>query len=317
MDVEPTAKQAIGDRCGVYLGWRDSCNGCTDPPTKWGRASTNACSAGVGAQNTCTTPSLGGDTVQLLGVNLDGDTDGNDKLYGGMACAAADEQVGVAPCPPGQAITGRYGSSWTCGAVGGAVIDYIGQSCSLYLGWQDACDACTTAPAKWGFAGGTCMNGAGADNTCSVATLGGAQVNLFGLNPDGDVDGNDKLHVGLRCAPAPTEEATATGSCPANHFVAGTNADGSLRCEGVAAIAERYFAERCTVYLGWRDACEGCTQPPAKWGQVRVGACTNGVGADSTCAKHMLGSESVDMFGLNFDGDVDGNDTLYVGFQCR
>jgi hypothetical protein len=32
-------------------------------------------------------------------------------------------------------------------------------------------------------------------------TLGGATVQMFGLNTDGDVNGDDTLYVGLRCDP--------------------------------------------------------------------------------------------------------------------
>ncbi|HVY49813.1 MAG TPA: hypothetical protein VHB21_28155, partial [Minicystis sp.] len=75
-----------------------------------------------------------------------------------------------------------------------------GQHCNVYFGWQDSCDGCTTAPTKWGYASDTgCTNGAGANDTCTVASLGGQTVQLFGLNTGGDVDDNDKLHVGFVC----------------------------------------------------------------------------------------------------------------------
>jgi len=70
------------------------------------------------------------------------------------------------------------------------------------------------------------------------------------------------------------------------------------------------------VYFGWRDGCDGCTAPPAKWGQVKVGGCTLGVGADDTCGKFAFG-QTVDMFGLNTDGDVDGNDAFYATLSCQ
>jgi hypothetical protein len=50
---------------------------------------------------------------------------------------------------------------------------------------------------------------------------------------------------------------------------------------------------------------------------VHSAVCANGAGADNTCGTFMLGDDSVTMFGLNPDGDVDGNDKLYVGFRCR
>lgn len=43
----------------------------------------------------------------------------------------------------------------------------------------------------------------------------------------------------------------------------------------------------------------------------------NGVGGDNTCSTFMLGGQPTIMSGLNPDGDVDGNDALYIGFVCR
>ena len=44
--------------------------------------------------------------------------------------------------------------------------------------------------------------------------------------------------------------------------------------------------------------------------------CANGAGADNTCTTQTLGSTSLPMFGLNFDGDVDNNDLLNLGLHC-
>jgi hypothetical protein len=314
--LEAPTQQALDDRCSMYLGWRDDCNGCTTPPAKWGQAGAT-CLNGAGADNTCTTQSLGGNALQLFGLNVDGDFDGNDKLYGSLHCVTAEPGAGsLAPCKAGELVSGKLGSSWTCAPFANAVVDYVRASCSVYLGWQDNCDGCSTAPAKSGRAGdGSCENLAGTDNTCSLATLG-ETVNLFGLNPDGDVDGNDKLHAGLHCIAPAADGATSTTVCPPNQFVAGTLADGSFRCESPAPLIARYFTDHCSLTFGWQDNCNGCTTPPTKWGQVRVGTCTEGAGADDTCTRFTLGGQAIELFGLNPDGDVDGNDTLYVGFQC-
>jgi hypothetical protein len=275
------------------------------------------CATGIGA-NTCTTPTLGGAATSLFGLDIGGDVDGNDKLYGSLHCSAVEPAAGLAPCAAGQVVIGLIGSSWTCASLGDAVTDYVGANCSLYLGWQDGCDGCTTAPVKWGHAGdGTCMNGAGADNTCSTATLDGETINLFGLNPDGDVDGNDKLHVGLDCIDPAATTTTSTTTCPAGQFLTATLTEGGFRCDNIAPLVADYFKAHCTLVFGWQDNCNGCLTPPAKFGSVRVGACTLGAGADDTCSKFSLGGASVDLFGLNPDGDVDGNDTLYVGFRCQ
>src|SRR5690606_35565136 len=101
------------------------------------------------------------------------------------------------------------------------------------------------------------------------------------------------------------------------HFVVGTTTDGAMQCESAASAFHQYFSEQCTLYFGWRDKCDGCTTPPAKWGQTKVGTCTLGIGAANTCGTFSLGGTSVAMFGLNTDGDVDGNDMFYVGLRCN
>jgi hypothetical protein len=53
-----------------------------------------------------------------------------------------------------------------------------------------------------------------------------------------------------------------------------------------------------------------------KWGRVSPTTCANGAGADNTCTMQTLGSTSLPMFGLNFDGDVDNNDLLNLGLHC-
>jgi len=314
----PALQGALDTSCSVYYGWRDGCDGCTTPPAKWGRVGGDSCVNGAGANNTCSTHNLGGQSVTLFGLDPDGDVDGNDKLYSALHCAAtAPSTVSTAPCKAGEFIDGKVGSTWTCAPVAVALVEYIHANCSLYVGWQDSCDGCQTQPAKWGFsAGPNCMNGAGGDNTCSTAMLGTENVTLFGLNTDGDVDGNDKLHIGLRCStPAPVTSMQTMG-CPAGQFVVATTSSG-FECESLAPLAVQYFSEHCSITYGWRDGCSGCGGPPTKWGRVRVGGCDVGAGGDDTCTSFTLGGQSIVMFGLNPDGDVDDNDALYIGFQCR
>jgi hypothetical protein len=317
--VDTLAQQAIAEHCSAYLGWRDSCDGCTTAPAKWGRASTASCSPGIGTNNKCTTPTLDGVAVQMFGLDLDGDMDGNDKLYAGMHCTAdTSTGGGVGPCPPGQLVDGFNGTVWTCSSFAKTAIAYVQTSCSIYLGWQDNCDGCTSPPTKWGWTSeAACQNGAGTDNTCIAPTqLGTETVRLFGLNTDGDVDGNDKLHVALSCATPTGDGSPQTSMCPPGQYVAATLADGKFRCVSPGPVLARYFADHCTLYFGWHDSCDGCMTPPTKWGKVRVGTCTTGTGADNTCSKLTLG-QSVDMFGLSPDGNVDENDMLYVGFRCE
>jgi hypothetical protein len=201
-----TARGMIVDylraNCQVFLGWRDGCDGCTLSPAKFAHASSTSCSAGFGAGNTCTTPILDGAPVRLLGVNTDGDVDGNDKFYLGFHCAGApaDSELVEESCPPGQLVIGRDVTGVQCATPLPVAEAAVQQSCSLYFGWRDSCNGCTLVPAKFGRVGhASCANGFGADNTCSIAVLGGVQVRLFGLNTDGDVGDDDKFYVGLDC----------------------------------------------------------------------------------------------------------------------
>ena len=78
----------------------------------------------------------------------------------------------------------------------------------------------------------------------------------------------------------------------------------------------KYINNNCRLYLGWRDNCDGCTIPPAKWGYVNDSTCVNGAGVHNTCTTPNLAGEVVRTFGLNTDGDVGADDKFYVGFRC-
>ncbi|MBK9034473.1 MAG: hypothetical protein IPL61_24935 [Myxococcales bacterium] len=317
--VDDAAAVAVRSRCSVYLGQRDSCTGCADPPAKWTMSGPLACAPGVGAGNTCLTATLDDPTtpVELAALDLDGDVNGDDKLYTTLHCVAVPRAPVPAPCQQGWAITGRSGTSWTCAPLAEAVVGYVRSQCSIYLGWQDSCDGCTTPPSKWGHANDAgCTSGAGANGTCTTTILGGETVNLFGLNTGGDVDGNDKLHLGLTCTPPTAPGEASRTQCPDGQFVVGTNADGSFDCADPAAAFAAYVDTHCALFLGWRDSCDGCTQAPTKWGKTGTSACTPGVGADDTCTAMTLGGTTVQMFGLNTDGDVNSDDTLYLGLRC-
>ena len=98
--------------------------------------------------------------------------------------------------------------------------------------------------------------------------------------------------------------------------VIGTNADGSFQCADPAATFAAYVGAHCSLFLGWHDSCDACTEAPTKWGQVGTGSCANGAGADDTCTEMNLGDATVQMFGLSTDGDVNDDDTLYIGLRC-
>lgn len=200
-NVEGAIRDYVRDHCRVVSGWRDGCNGCTDPPSKWGTAGNGVCTQGAG--NTCGIHDLDGTQFYLTSFDADGDVNGDDTFYWGLRCddAAESTTLAVDTCPAGRFVTGIAPSGeLECSLLDEAVLTYVRGKCALYAGWLDGCGGCTDTPAKWGFArDGQCDVGVGTDNVCVTMMVDNQVVNLFGLNADGNVDDNDKFHVGFTC----------------------------------------------------------------------------------------------------------------------
>lgn len=80
-------REYVNTRCYVYIGWRDSCDGCTTVPVKFGRTrGADAECAVAGADSTCATFDLFGQLVQMAGVSTDGDVNDDDKFWIGLKC---------------------------------------------------------------------------------------------------------------------------------------------------------------------------------------------------------------------------------------
>jgi hypothetical protein len=318
--LDALSRTTINESCFLYAGWRDGCEGCTDPPLKWGWVNGTSCQNGSGVDNTCAAADLGGANLQLFGLNLDGTADQNDKFFTTLHCAAPTGTDGQATgaCPAGQFVTGLTGDSLTCTSGRSAVLTYVRSYCSIYLGWRDTCTACTTPPDRWGRANDTsCDVGVGPGNSCQPLPLGIETVNLFGMNTGGDVNGDDKFYTTFHCAGAPGDAGPTMGVCPPGQLVTGIDATGTLQCGSAGAAVERYARQQCFVYSGWRDSCNACTTAPAKWGRVNDTTCMNGTGANNTCTDATLGSESLRLFGLNTAGTVGADDKFYTGFRCE
>lgn len=105
-------------------------------------------------------------------------------------------------------------------------------------------------------------------------------------------------------------------SCPPDQFATGFDDGGALVCAPIDPAALAAVNQQCSIVLGWRDNCGGCTTAPAKWGSTSATSCANGAGGDNSCISPTLGDTAIEMFGLNTDGDVDGNDKFYLGFKC-
>ncbi len=316
--ITATARASLNDHCSLYYGWRDSCDGCTSTPAKWGRVGGVTCVNGTGADSTCSTASLGGVSVNLYGVNVDGDVNDDDKFYAGFHCVTPTDDRVAGPCPAGSFMAAVTTEGPECVTGQAAVVDYLANQCNVYAGWRDSCDGCTSAPSKWGNVNtALCTIGTGAANTCTFPPLGGQNVRMFGVNTDGNVNGDDKFYFGFQCTGAMAADATVPESCPAGQLVVGIDDLGMVLCASPLVAAEAVVQNDCYLYAGWRDSCDGCVTAPAKWGRVSHKLCENGVGADNTCSQSTLNGVSLPLFGLNTDGDVDGNDKFYVGLLCQ
>jgi hypothetical protein len=314
--IDAAALAAVDEHCAVLFGWSAACGACTSDPTRWGRVTGTSCANGIGANGTCTSATLDGVDVEMYGLNTASDVADDDKFYLGWSCAVPDDTPSAGPCPAGTFVSAL--APVECVTARAAIAGYAHESCAVYAGWIGACDGCTTAPAQWGRASGEdCANGLGAEGTCTTPTLGDTEVHLFGFSPDGDVDGDDKFHVGFQCAGASAADGLVDRACPDGQLVVAVEEDGQVRCASPLPAAEAALQTGCHLYLGWRGDCTGCDSEPAKWGRVSHDACEVGVGADDTCSATELGDATVELFGLSTDGDVDDNDKFYVGFTCE
>jgi len=123
---------------------------------------------------------------------------------------------------------------------------------------------------------------------------------------------------------APADEGIRGQQCPANQFMRGVNADGTLLCSTLDATVKSYVNTNCFLYVGWADNCDAGCGLPEKIGRVNgdLNACRTDLGGasdDSTCNTqvNLVGNVDVRTLGTNFNGDVDGNDKLFVGFHCE
>ncbi|MBM4357072.1 MAG: hypothetical protein FJ096_03085 [Deltaproteobacteria bacterium] len=309
---------ALHSSCSLYFGWRDSCDNCMEGPAKWGRVSGESCENGAGADASCLGLTVGDEPLPLYGVSPDGNVDGNDKFYVGLHCPTLGESATPGPCEPGEvAVSWSETGYHTCYPIARLVGRYVAESCSAYLGWRDSCGGCNEPPSKWGRTGmDSCANGAGDDGTCATPLLGGRWVTTLGVNTDGNVNDDDKFYAGLHCKPRDDGKVDALDACPPGTALVGIDADASLVCASLAPAVAAIVRKRCFVYLGWRDSCDGCNEPPTKWGRASTEACELFGGSESACLTATLDGVQVPMVALNTDGDVNGDDKFYAGFRC-
>jgi len=134
----------------------------------------------------------------------------------------------------------------------------------------------------------------------------------------GDVVTGFDANGAIICDP-PVDTGVRGRSCPANQFMTGIAADGSPTCSTVDGVVRTYINTNCFIYVGWSDDCEGTCITADKAGRINQTTCQDDLAAnsdDNTCQTQNFGGFNVDTLGINFNGDVDGNDKLFVGLRC-
>jgi hypothetical protein len=200
------------------------------------------------------------------------------------------DTLGALTCATGQ-VAKRAGTAWVCG---------------------DDVDTDTDTDTLGGL---TCIAGDiaffnGTDWTC--LQLGDTACGVGEVVTGFDSAGN------IVCDP-PADDTIRGATCPANQFMRGVSADGTLVCSTIDAQVRSYINANCFIYVGWSDECNGTCTVGDKFGRVNQTSCATNLGAnsdDNTCQTQTLGGNAIDTLGINFNGDVDGNDKLFVGLRC-
>src|SRR5690606_11431370 len=93
------------------------------------------------------------------------------------------------------------------------------------------------------------------------------------INTDFSVDDDDTFYVGFHCSGANASGSTVAEACPPGQLVVGVHADGMVQCASPLPAIEAAIRSECHIYLGWRDGCGACTEPPTKFGRVGHDSC--------------------------------------------
>eukprot|EP00049_Salpingoeca_infusionum_P017601 m.353622 g.353622 ORF g.353622 m.353622 type:complete len:371 (+) comp16807_c0_seq1:220-1332(+) len=80
-----TIRNYVNKNCRLFIGYTDSCDGCTSVYKKGWANGDGACQMS-GSDSTCSNANIFGYNVKLLGINTDGDVNGDDKFYIGFRC---------------------------------------------------------------------------------------------------------------------------------------------------------------------------------------------------------------------------------------
>ncbi len=312
--IAPAAKSAVDTNCRLDFGWQDYCDNCSNTPSRIGWTRPELCDI-FGTNTLCSVHDLGGTPARLLSINTDGLVDSNDRFHVGFSCFDSPTAPTTGTCPEGSFASAFVDGVVTCTPAANSILAWARGAASVYLGIRDGCNGatCTDPPNAWiRVSTDSFSPGAGTNNNELVTAVLGATVRLGGLRVLTDAD-NDRFYAGLAwTSPVPNELVAAT--CPTGLLARGTDGLGNLICASPLPDAAVTLNASCRVFVGYRNECQTCTDPPARWAHASGLDCVPG--PSSACIDATLNGTLVHLASFGLTGDVNDNDRFYLGFRC-
>ncbi len=217
-------------------------------------------------------------------------------------------------CPDGGVIAELFAGEAGCAALAPRIVEAANEHCALGFGWLNECADCDDPPQKVGVVGGRCEVLAGDHSECATQFLAGVgapgELELLGINTDGDVGPDDRLFAGFGCAAI--EELTEGGTrCPEGMVAVGVDPLTGLRCSPIDLAVANWASEHCLATLAWAE-CENCAVSPTLSVGANAAGCTN----TSHCPTIETGGGSFSLGALHPGHSIDGNDTFYLSLAC-
>jgi hypothetical protein len=309
------AKKAVNTSCRLDFGWQDYCENCSDPPSRIGWTRPGLCDTS-GTNTLCSIHDLGGTPARLLSINTGGLVDYNDRFHIGFTCFDPPSSPTTGACPEGSFASAFVHGEVTCTPAANAILAWARSGGSVYLGIRDACSgsSCADPPNAWiRVSTDSFSPGAGTNNNELVTSVLGATVRLGGLRVLTNAD-NDRFYAGIAWSAPPPDEVVAA-TCPPDFLARGTDGLGNLICASPLPDAAATLNASCRLFVGHRNECTTCTDPPYRWAHASGLDCVPG--PSGACIDATLDGTLVHLASFGLTGDVNGNDRFYVAFDCN
>jgi hypothetical protein len=309
------AKKAVNTNCRLDFGWQDSCGTCSDTPSRIGWTRPGLCDTS-GTNTLCSIHDLGGTPARLVSINTDGYVDDNDRFHIGFTCFDPPSSPTTGSCPEGSFASAFVNGEVTCTPAANAILAWARSGGSVYLGIRDGCNGSTCAdpPNAWiRVSTDSFSPGAGTNNNELVTSVLGATVRLGGLRVLTNAD-NDRFYAGIAWSTPPPDEVVAA-TCPPDFLARGTDGLGNLICASPLPDAAATLNASCRLFLGYRNQCATCLEPPSKWAHASGVDCIPG--PSGACIDATLDGTLVHLASVPLEYNVNDNDRFYVAFDCN